>query len=192
MICEDAKRSGWKARSSLSIRIHWGFYNASFRKGTCPPLTAPTDTIIPFHYWDDDDHTRGLSFDITFRFDDVLDHERLRQALSLLLEIGDWRKLGARIRRNANGELKYHVPQRFDDDKRPGFAYSTITYDTKIAEHPQASRLAQPHHLHAAGRPSFFGIAYTATSEFRSFVRTPDFPDRLEGWLCSDSPQLAN
>jgi len=155
-----------------------------------PAVTVPTDTIIPFHYWDDDHHTRGLSFDITFRFDDVLDHEKLRRALFRLLEIGDWRKLGARICRNANGGLEYHVPQGFDD-KRPGFAYSTVTYDTKIADHPQASRLAQPHHLHGAGRPSFFGIEYTATPEFRSFVRTPDFPDRLEGWLCSDSPQLA-
>ncbi|EZF09656.1 hypothetical protein H112_08945 [Trichophyton rubrum D6] len=59
-----------------------------------------------------------------------------------------------------------------------------------LAEHPQASRLAQPHNLHAAGRPSVFSTAYATTPEIRSFIRTADFPDRLEGWLCSDSPQL--
>lgn len=159
-------------------------------RGPAPLPIVPTDTIIPFHYWDDDHHTRGLSFDATFRFDDVLDHEKLRRALFRLLEVGEWRKLGARIRRNAKGGLEYHVPQSFDDE-RPGFAYSTVAYDTKISAHPQASRLAQPHLLHAAGRPAFFGIAYTAAPEFRAFVRTPGFPDRLEGWLCSDSPQMA-
>ncbi|RHZ55808.1 acetyltransferase sphE [Aspergillus thermomutatus] len=164
-----------------------GFFGSG--REPAPPPTVPTDTIIPFHYWDDDHHTRGLSFDVTFRFDDILDHEKLQRALSRLLELGDWRKLGARIRRNAEGGLEYHVPQRFDDN-RPGFAYSTVTYDTKVADHPQASRLAQPHRLDAAGRPSVFNVTYTATPEFRSFIRTPDFPDRLEGWLCSDSPQL--
>ncbi|KAE8413502.1 hypothetical protein BDV36DRAFT_268182 [Aspergillus pseudocaelatus] len=164
----------------------------TFRSGrkAAPLLTVPTDTIIPFHYWDDDHHTRGLSFDVTFRFDDILDPEKLRGALSRLLELGDWRKLGARIRRNAEGGLEYHVPQWFDD-KRPGFAYSTVAYDDmNVADHPQASHLAQPHHLDAAGRPCVLGLTDTMTPEFRSFIRTPMFPDRLEGWLSSDSPQL--
>lgn len=160
-----------------------------FGRQRASPPTVPTDTIIPFHYWDDDHHTRGLSFDIVFRFDDILDHDKLRRALSRLLEIGDWRKLGARIRRNTDGGLEYHVPQSFSNE-RPGFAFSTTGYGINLTEHPQASRLAQPHNLHAAGRPSVFSTAYAATPEFRSFIRTADFPDRLEGWLCSDSPQL--
>jgi hypothetical protein len=32
------------------------------------------------------------------RFNDVLDAEKLHDALSELLEIGDWRKLGGRLR----------------------------------------------------------------------------------------------
>ncbi|KAK9600384.1 hypothetical protein V6Z92_000467 [Aspergillus fumigatus] len=160
-----------------------------FGRESAPPPTVQSDTIIPFHYWDDDHHTRGLSFDVTFRVDDILDPEKLRCALSRLLELGDWRKLGARIRRNAEGGLEYHVPQCFDD-KRPGFAYSTVAYDMNVADHPQASRLAQPHYLDAAGRPAVQDTTYTATPEFRSFIRTPAFPDRLEGWLRSDSPQL--
>lgn len=64
------------------------------------PATVPTDLIIPFHYWDDIPTTRSLCLDYTFRFDDVLDAEKIRAALDRLLEIGDWRKLGARLRRN--------------------------------------------------------------------------------------------
>uniref|UniRef100_A0A093XJ26 Trichothecene 3-O-acetyltransferase n=2 Tax=Talaromyces marneffei TaxID=37727 RepID=A0A093XJ26_TALMA len=63
----------------------------SSRKPTPPPI-VPTDLIIPFNYWDDDNTLRGLSFDVTFRFDDVLDSDKLRRALSRLLEIGNWRK----------------------------------------------------------------------------------------------------
>ncbi|OOQ85454.1 putative LysR family regulatory protein [Penicillium brasilianum] len=149
----------------------------------------PADTILPFHYWDDDHHTRGLSFDITFRFDDVLEHEKLRISLSRLLEIGDWRKLGARIRRNEKGELEYHVPRSFDD-KRPGFAYSAAAYNTTIADHPQASQLVDPHRTHTDGQPSVFGVGFASKPEFRSFIRTPAFPEYLEDWLSSDSPQL--
>jgi hypothetical protein len=43
---------------------------------------------------------RAIVLDFSLRFDDVLDHEKLRLALVRLLEIGDWRKLGARLRRN--------------------------------------------------------------------------------------------
>ncbi|KAJ9207338.1 hypothetical protein DTO164E3_612 [Paecilomyces variotii] len=149
----------------------------------------PADTVIPFHYWDDDPHTRGLSFDITFRFDDVLDHEKLRASLARLLEIGNWRKLGARIRRNEKGGLEYHVPQRFDD-KRPGFAYSTVAYNTTIADHPQASQLVNPHQIHKEGQASVLSVAFARKPEFRSFIRTPGFPEYLEDWLSSDSPQL--
>lgn len=156
-----------------------------------PPATVPTDTIIPFHYYDDSKHTRELCFDFTFRFDDELDPERLRASLSRLLEIGDWRKLGARIRRNAKGGLEYHVPQYFDS-KRPAFAYSVDTFRyTEVDEHPQASRLASPHELDAVAQPVAFAVpSYKSTPEFKAFIRAPNFPDRLDDWLCSDSPQL--
>jgi hypothetical protein len=165
---------------------------ARFGSGSAPasPQIVPTDTIIPFHDYDDTDTTNGLSFDFTFRFDDLLDDERLRVALSRLLELGDWRKLGARIRRNDAGALEYHVPKCFDD-KRPGFAYSTATFDVAVDEHPQASRLAQPHSLDTAGRPVVFkGPSYVDSSGFKSFIRNPGFPERLSEWLYTDSPQL--
>jgi hypothetical protein len=80
-----------------------------------------------------------------------------------------------------NGKLEYHVPAGFDE-KRPGFTYTLVKYGTSIADHPMASRLPQ-----ATDHPSLFGSA----EEFRPFIRSPDLPDRLEGWLYSDLPQLA-
>jgi hypothetical protein len=63
------------------------------------PATVSTDTVIPMNYSD----SLGVDapvLDFTMRFDDVLDVEKLRTALERLLEIGDWKKIGARIRKN--------------------------------------------------------------------------------------------
>jgi hypothetical protein len=54
------------------------------------------DEVYPLHL---QDYTfRQLLMVSTLRFDEVLDAEKLRNALSQLLEIGDWRKLGGRLR----------------------------------------------------------------------------------------------
>jgi hypothetical protein len=50
------------------------------------------------HYFDDNAINRSVLLYITLRFDDNLDPEKLRRALERLMELGDWRKLGARVR----------------------------------------------------------------------------------------------
>jgi hypothetical protein len=70
--------------------------------------TDPTDTVIPLYDFDDNSIYRNVLLYITLRFDDVLDPEKLRQSLERLMEIGDWRKLGARIRKTVTfPALKY-------------------------------------------------------------------------------------
>jgi len=46
-----------------------------------------------------------MVLDFTLRFDDVLDPEKLSAALVRLMELGNWRKLGARLRMNVNDIL---------------------------------------------------------------------------------------
>lgn len=65
-----------------------------------PPATVPSDTIIPLHYLDDQFVTRAIVLHFTYRFDDVLDPEKLRLALERLMELPGWNKMGGRIRRN--------------------------------------------------------------------------------------------
>lgn len=71
--------------------------------GRRQPATVATDRIVPLRYWDDLDYLRSICHDFTFRFDDVLDKERLRAGLDRLLKIGDWSQLGARLRLNVRG-----------------------------------------------------------------------------------------
>lgn len=76
----------------------------SFRSylGYGPVRTQPgrveTDEVYPLHFNDDTKALRGLTLSWTVRVDDVLDADQLHRALGRLLEIGDWRKLGGRLR----------------------------------------------------------------------------------------------
>lgn len=60
------------------------------------------DEVVPLRFWDEQDTMQKLVLEFTYRFDDVLDSGKLKSALEKLLEIGDWRGLGARFRRNVS------------------------------------------------------------------------------------------
>ena len=62
------------------------------------PPTYPTDQIFPLHCFDDTVPNRHMVMCWTMRFEDVLDAEKLHASLVRLLSIGDWRKLGGRLR----------------------------------------------------------------------------------------------
>ena len=64
------------------------------------PERVLTDDVVPLHFFDDLNIYRAIVLNFALRFDDVLDHEKLRLALVRLMQIGDWRKLGARLRSN--------------------------------------------------------------------------------------------
>lgn len=65
-----------------------------------PPPTVPTDEVIPLHILDGNRVVQAILLEFTYKFDDVLDVVKLRNSLNRLLEIGEWRKLGARLRLN--------------------------------------------------------------------------------------------
>lgn len=48
----------------------------------------------------------------------TLDVQVLKLGLDELIARGEWRKLGARIRRNAEGRLEWHVPRQFRRNQR--------------------------------------------------------------------------
>jgi len=65
-----------------------------------PPQAVETDDIYPVHMLDDTKSLRDIVVTWTLRFNDVLDADKLHVSLSRLLEIGDWRKVGGRLRLN--------------------------------------------------------------------------------------------
>jgi hypothetical protein len=62
------------------------------------PAIHDDDVVYPLHMLDDTKTLRSIVVAWTLRFDDVLDVEKLHKSLSRLLEIGDWRMIGGRLR----------------------------------------------------------------------------------------------
>lgn len=81
-----------------------GFF---WKKAALPPPRNPSDTIVPLPAWDDQHRMRACCLHVTYRFDDVLDPEVLRQSLERLLELDGWRSLGGRLRRKVSIEITY-------------------------------------------------------------------------------------
>lgn len=61
------------------------------------------DTVFPARLWDQSKDIQDIFMDTTFRFDDVLDASKLKAALQELLKLGEWRKVGSRLRKNVRG-----------------------------------------------------------------------------------------
>ncbi|KAI9703927.1 MAG: hypothetical protein M1820_005709 [Bogoriella megaspora] len=152
-----------------------------FHSKPVQPPRVSTDTVIPLHYYDDTKVMRAFVLNLGMRFDDVLDPERLRAALERLCELGNWRKIGARLRLNDKGKLEYHIPEQFDA-KRPGFIFSHDTYDMNIEDHPLAKRLPKP-----IDKPSL----YEDGGNFDALTRRKDNPLTWEEFTQTDDPQMS-
>lgn len=56
-------------------------------------------------FWDAQDVMQKLMLEFTYRFDDILDAEKLKSSLERLLEIEGWRGLGARFKKIVSGHF---------------------------------------------------------------------------------------
>lgn len=63
-----------------------------------PAIIYADDDVYPVHTLDDTPTMRSILITWTICFNDVLDADKLQSSLSTLLEIGDWKKLGGRLR----------------------------------------------------------------------------------------------
>lgn len=75
-----------------------------FSKKPVQPPKVDTDTVIPLNAADDTDVLRSVCVVLSYRFDDVLDPEKLRNSFERLLDRPGWRKIGGRLRLNVRQE----------------------------------------------------------------------------------------
>jgi hypothetical protein len=85
----------------------------AFKSKPVRPQRVATDTVVQVHSTDDQPVYKGLVMWQMFRFEEVLDPESLRKSLQTLLEHGNWKKLGARLRRNVSIELPCYLPDNY-------------------------------------------------------------------------------
>ncbi|KAK2775312.1 lysr family regulatory protein [Colletotrichum kahawae] len=144
------------------------------------PPKVPTDDVYPVHFFDDTKPFRGMLLNWTLRFDDVLDADKLESSLSRLLEIGDWKKLGGRMRLSPDDKLELHVPECFTPE-RPAIRFSHDVHDFSIADHPKAKHLPK-----STSVPSI----QPGVVNFYTLGARPGAPMTLEDLLTSDEPQI--
>lgn len=61
---------------------------------------VPTDRVLPLHFFEDSLLVQGNNMAVSLVFDEVLDPEKLRQALEGLVKREGWQRLGGRLRKN--------------------------------------------------------------------------------------------
>ncbi|KAF9698313.1 hypothetical protein EKO04_003352 [Ascochyta lentis] len=141
------------------------------------------DQVLPLRFWDSNDVFLKLALDFTFRFDDVLDPEKLRSSLERLLQIGDWHQMGARYKKNSKGKVELRIPQQYDED-RPGFVWSHDNRQQSITENELARRIPR---LVKASRPTL----HDDSCIFEDLVTRPGHPTKLIDWTEKDHPALS-
>ncbi|GIZ45827.1 hypothetical protein CKM354_000897800 [Cercospora kikuchii] len=145
------------------------------------PPTGSDDVVYPLFMLDDTKTLRGIVVTWTLRFNDVLDPAKLHNGLTNLLEIGDWRKIGGRLRMRDDGRLEICAPRSFAPE-RPPITYSHQRFELSVDDHPLAKTLPK------ATKTSSVQVG---PDGFRSFAAGPSAPTKLADFLDKDKPMLS-
>ncbi|CAG9987977.1 unnamed protein product [Clonostachys byssicola] len=140
--------------------------------------------VYPLHFLDKHPGFQD-TYTYTWHFNDVLDAQLLHAALRRLLEYGDWRKFGGRLRTNTfkgRRTLEVHVPKTVTPDYQ-SVAYSHQVIRSKLREHPLGSLLPQP-----TGER---GSIQEGADHFRDFSASPNVPKDFSAYLSGDVPIMA-
>ncbi|CAH0051352.1 unnamed protein product [Clonostachys solani] len=151
-------------------------YNYLLGQGENP--VVDTDEIFPLYFLDNLQAGRVLVLSETFKFNDVLDPEKLHDGLKKLIQLGDWRKLGGRLRKKPDDKLELHVPKEFTKE-RPAVQFSAEKIDVGIDEHSVAGQLPS-----ATDSPSL----HPGQELFAEFSAFSKGPKTLQDYLQSDCP----
>jgi hypothetical protein len=99
-----------------------------------PPPAVVGDDIYPAHMLDDTKTLRGIVVTWTLRFNDVLDPEKLHSSLSKLLELGDWKKVGGRMRLNVSMPSIYFVTATEFSRKMAVWSFMCLDLSPRIVQ----------------------------------------------------------
>ncbi|OTA01454.1 hypothetical protein A9Z42_0017680 [Trichoderma parareesei] len=149
-------------------------------KRRAPPI-VPTDEVVPLHLFDDTSTLRGFTLMWTFKFDQVLDADKLGDSLSQLFHMEGWRKLGGRLRLRPDRSAEIHIPCPFTKD-RPPLHFTKASFNMRMAEHPEASKLPSP---------SDRLTTFPSPRNYQSLALGPGAPRCIDDYLYSDAPLYA-
>ena len=145
------------------------------------PKSVDGDHIYQTHFLDNISVYEKLVFATTWYFNDVLDVDKLHDALTELLTKGDWKKLAGRFRRGQNRKLELHVPVVFTGD-RPAVGFSHESLNVNIEDHALFEKLPR-----RTGGVSF----HSSPEDVLPFVVKAGSPETMADLLRGDKPALS-
>ncbi|KAK5635439.1 hypothetical protein RRF57_011151 [Xylaria bambusicola] len=156
----------------------WVNCSGGGRDPTVPKV--PTDEVYLL-YWMDQ-LAAGLESVLseTLRYNQVLDPNKLHDGLIRLIQHGDWRKIGGRLRLRPDGTVEVHVPKEFTKD-RPAVQFTSQKYDIPIEDHRIGSQLPK------LGKAS---SSQPGPKSFDQFNPIEDVPETLKDYIHCDRPIL--
>lgn len=79
-----------------------------FFSGRKPPVeTFPSDRVVPLHFFENSLLVQGNNMAVPLVFDEVLDPQKLRDALEGLVKREGWQRLGGRLKKNVRQKSIY-------------------------------------------------------------------------------------
>ncbi|KID76303.1 O-acetyltransferase PaAT-2 [Metarhizium brunneum] len=114
------------------------------KKAGTEKLTPVHDEVVyPVHFLDQSTLQQEL---VTWvlSFNDVLSAVPLHQSLCTLLEIGDWKKLGTRLRVRNDGLMEAYAPKVFTAQNPPCTFFHEKFFDTPIQRDPIGKHFILP------------------------------------------------
>ncbi|KJZ71914.1 hypothetical protein HIM_08670 [Hirsutella minnesotensis 3608] len=142
---------------------------------------AEDDDVYPVHILDGYKVLQGCMISYLFYFHQVLDAQRLADAMTRLLELGDWRKLRGRFRRKGNGKLEVHVPRTPRADC-PAIGFHHDEFEGPIDSHPLAR--------HFSIQSTEGSQTFRAYPDFRPLVGWPHVPQSVDDLIRREAPQI--
>ncbi|QPH11848.1 hypothetical protein C2857_003772 [Epichloe festucae Fl1] len=138
------------------------------------------EEVYPIHLLDQPTATQKM-LTWVMCFNDVLNAPKLHESLCHLLEIGDWKKLGARLRVRNDGLLEAYAPKSYSHENPACTFFFDDHHDSEIESHPAGK------HFSLSSSRAFTQI-YPATC--RLDMAHPDFPMTVQDVIDRKLPQL--
>ncbi|PKX92298.1 uncharacterized protein P174DRAFT_512929 [Aspergillus novofumigatus IBT 16806] len=147
-----------------------------FKQTKVAPRVVAGDEVVELPFFDDTLLLQTFVLHSMFVFDQALDVLKLQDALERLGQRAGWRKLAARLRRNAAGQLEFHIPTEFSS-QRPAIAQTHIHHETPLSQHPVSAFLPKP-----SAQPAIVGNA----EDLRPLYEGLNCPTKLDDYLYED------
>ncbi|KAG6006380.1 hypothetical protein E4U21_007111 [Claviceps maximensis] len=114
------------------------------RKKRKPLVKDNEEDVYPIHSLDQPTTMRQSMRTWVMCFNDVLLAPKLHEALCQLLQLGDWKKLGTRLRVGNDGLLEAYAPKNYSHENPACTFLFDAHYDCRIENHPVGMHFSLP------------------------------------------------